>query len=205
MKLILGLGNPGDTYYNTRHNLGFMVLDHFLQNQAPPETSWSEEKTLKSITASFLAKTMIGEAKILLAKPQTYMNNAGMAVALLTRYFAIASEDVFVLHDDIDLPLGSLRIRRGGSSAGHHGVDSVMKALDTDQFWRFRLGIGHPKRHGDVNVEKRVIHNVEDFVIAPFASDEQGKVRKLIKHAAAGLYIAVKDGIEKAANIYNTK
>lgn len=205
MKLILGLGNPGEKYHNTRHNLGFLVLDHFLQNQAPSQTTWSEEKALHSMTAVFLLPTVSGEEKILLAKPQTYMNNSGSAAAALIRYFAIASEDVFVLHDDIDLPLGSLRIRCGGSSAGHHGVDSVMKALNTDQFWRFRLGIGHPKRHGELRVAKRMQHNVEDFVIAPFASDEQGTVRALIKHAAAGLYIAVKDGIEKAANIYNTK
>jgi len=137
MKLIVGLGNPGEKYENSRHNLGFVVLDALLQKLTPVEkTVWQEEKKSNSLIAK------VGD--LILAKPQTFMNASGFAVKKLNTKYQILNTELWVVHDDIDLPLGKIKIRKGGGSAGHRGIDSIAKELETHDFVRFRLGIGHP-------------------------------------------------------------
>jgi peptidyl-tRNA hydrolase, PTH1 family len=147
MKLIVGLGNPGEKYENTRHNVGFMVLEHLLKNLEPVNKSnWATDKKLKSEIFSLEYKTKKGESeKIILAKPLTYMNNSGLAISLIMSYYKIKPIDVWVVHDELDLPLGFIKIRFGGGAAGHHGIESIMEIIKTDKFWRFRMGIGLPK------------------------------------------------------------
>ena len=137
MKLIVGLGNPGAKYQQTRHNLGFMVLDKLGEKLTPVEkTFWQESKKFNAL----LLKT----EKAILMKPQTFMNASGIAVAKVANFYKIKPQDIWIIHDEVDLPLGKTRIRLGGGTAGHRGIESIIKQLGHDQFIRFRLGIGHP-------------------------------------------------------------
>lgn len=216
MKLIVGLGNPGEKYVNTRHNLGFMVADRFLKDVTPSKQSWSEEKKLKSLLATidFPLNPNTAE-KVILVLPQIFMNNSGEAVARITSFYKILPEDVWILNDDLDLPLGALKIRFGGAAAGHHGVESIIAHLGTDKFWRFRLGIGTTKQYIDRSAEagdgkmhdvaKIYVHDAADFVLGNFTSHEQTEVKKLLKNGVEALEIALKKGLKTAQNRFNTK
>jgi len=176
MKLIVGLGNPGEKYAKTRHNLGFMVVDKFLRKLTPSQkTVWQESKKFNSLVAK------VGD--VLLVKPQTMMNASGFAVAKIADFYKIKPEDIWIIHDDVDLPLGELKIRSGGAAAGHHGVESIIKHLGTDKFVRFRLGIGHPGRGADGLVEK--------YVLREFGINEKAKVKRMIKKTVKALRLAV--------------
>jgi PTH1 family peptidyl-tRNA hydrolase len=200
MKLIVGLGNPGEKYENTRHNLGFSVIDHLLKELGTSKVEWDHSSKLKSDIALFT----IHDEKILLAKPQTYMNNSGTAVQLLVNFYKIELQDIWIVYDELDLPLGSIKIRFGGAAAGHHGVESIMEAIGTDQFWRFRLGIGesHDKMHA---ISKQEVHDAKDYVLDQFHSNEAGKAREMIKRGADALRTAFEKGMETAMNRFNTK
>ena len=198
--MIVGLGNPGMKYENTRHNLGFLVADHVIKDFGTSKIDWNHSSKLKSDIAAF----EIQHEKVIIAKPQTYMNNSGMAVQLLKDFYKIGTQDIWIVHDELDLPLGSMKIRLGGAAAGHHGVESIMEAIGTDKFWRFRLGIGlsHDKTHP---VGRQEFHDAKDYVLGTFHSVEAGKVREMIKKAADALQIALEKGMEIAMNRYNTK
>jgi PTH1 family peptidyl-tRNA hydrolase len=197
MKLIVGLGNPGEKYEQTRHNLGFMAVDRFMKDfEAVERSEWTENGKFKSWIVDLNWQPKEGEMeRVILAKPQTYMNNSGMAVGLIASFYKIVPEDVWVVHDELDLPLGAMRIRFGGAAAGHHGVESVIEGLGTDKFWRFRLGIGSDHFAG----------GVEDYVLSPFGEVGYGKARELIKHTADAISFALEKGLEKAMNKCNTK
>lgn len=216
MKLIVGLGNPGEKYENTRHNLGFRVVDHVLQHLSSDEKSiWNIEKKLKSHIALSEFKKKNGESeKVILVKPQTFMNLSGEAVQLVVAYYKIAPEDTWIVYDELDLPVGFLKIRFGGAAAGHHGVESIIEKLSTDKFWRFRLGIGASRArsgriaHEDGEVHamgRQEIHDAENFVIGSFEQGEQGKVRELIKHASKAIEYALEKDLDAAMNRFNTK
>ena len=160
MKLVVGLGNPGEEYKNTRHNLGFMVMDEL-------GLKWEDSKRFKSL----IAKT----ENLIFVKPQTYMNNSGQAISAAAEYFKINPENIIIVYDELDLPLGKVRIRKGGSAAGHHGVESVIEALRADQFQRVRLGIGPANG------------SPEKFVLEPFLSSEKLKVKKMIQEAVSAI------------------
>lgn len=200
MKLIVGLGNPGEQYANTRHNLGFLVLDHLLRALGTSKVAWTSSNKNKSDIAIFT----LNEGKVLLAKPQTFMNNSGAAVQLLVQFYKIEPEDLWIVYDELDLPLGSIKIRFGGAAAGHHGVESVMEKIGTDKFWRFRLGIGesHDKTHA---LGRQQIRDAKEFVLDQFHSAEKGKARELIKRGSEALQCAMEKGIETAMNRFNTK
>jgi peptidyl-tRNA hydrolase, PTH1 family len=201
MKLIVGLGNPGEKYEGTRHNLGFMAVDHFLKDaKSAKEAVWSANPKLKSEIATI----DLNSEKIILAKPQTFMNNSGLAVSLLLNYYKVEPSDLWVVYDELDLPVGSLKIRFGGAAAGHHGVESVMEKIGTDKFWRFRMGIGvsHDKERA---VGRQNFKDARDFVLGGFKRGDQGKIRELIKHSAKALQMALDKGIEAAMNRFNTK
>lgn len=215
MKLIVGLGNPGKQYEKTRHNLGFMAVEQFLKDFEPvAKTVWENSENLKSDIVELEWQPRQGKLeRVILAKPKTYMNNSGLAIKQILRYYDIKIlSDVWVSHDDIDLPLGSLRIRLGGAAAGHHGVESIIKQLGTDRFWRFRLGIGVRRSHfqRDEGVKKHamsrdVVKNVEDYVLSPFKGREWGRVKNLIKRGSNALQTALEEGLDVAMNRFNTK
>lgn len=205
MKLIVGLGNPGEKYISTRHNLGFMVVEHFLKDfQSAKNTLWENSSKFKSDIAQIEWQPQHGTLeKVILAKPQTYMNNSGLAISLISQYLNISISDIWVIHDDIDLPLGAMKIRFGGASAGHHGVESIMKHLHTDKFWRFRMGTG--LKNQKLNIKNQKLRNVEDFVLSGFTGGEKGKVKHLIKRGVNAIETSLEYGLEKAMNRFNTK
>jgi len=207
MKVIVGLGNPGEKYEKTRHNLGFMVLDRFLKDfKNVSESVWSEKEKFKSRLFEINFRSQKGkEEKIILAKPKTYMNNSGLAVSLLLSYFKLQPFDIWVVHDDIDLPLGSIRIRLGGSSGGHKGVASIIDSIGTEKFWRFRLGIGHPKKIQDSKSKTQNLRKVDDFVLSSFTQKEAGELRKVIKQGSKAIAEALENGLDKAMNKFNAK
>lgn len=204
MKLIVGLGNPGEKYVNTRHNAGFMAVNQLLKDLGTNTDDWSSNSKLKSDIASFTLKSESGEEKIILAKPQTFMNESGQAVSLLMSYYKVESDDLWLVYDELDLPMGTLKIRHGGAAAGHRGVGSVMDSIGTDQFWRFRMGIGvsHSKEEP---IGKQFIRDAADFVLDNFSQAEQGKLREMIKHTAQAVQTGVEKGLETAMNRFNTK
>lgn len=194
MKLIVGLGNPGEQYRGTRHNLGFAVLDEYAKKHLGPEIIWGVEKKFK-------AEILKLNNDVWLVKPQTYMNNSGIAVRLLTTYYKVPTANLIVIHDDLDLPLGKIKIRKGGSAAGHHGVESIINSLKDDKFVRVRLGIGnlhvlrseHDRQHVDV----------EHFVLEDFISTEKPKAKQMMKHALLAIELLLQKGLEVAQNQYN--
>jgi PTH1 family peptidyl-tRNA hydrolase len=189
MILIVGLGNPGEKYAKTRHNLGFWVLDEFLRKKTPvAKTVWQKD----NLTNSLLAR--VGD--LVLAKPQTMMNASGFAVARLTRRYTLDASRLWVVHDDIDLPLGKLKIRQGGASAGHKGVESIIKQLGTDQFVRFRLGISHP---GPGSSEDEV----SGYVLSFFSAKEKKEIKRLVKKTIKAIEVGLQFGPETAMSRFN--
>lgn len=199
MKLIVGLGNPGDKFQYTRHNIGFMVVEKFVKNRLPLPPSQNAWKGDTKFSAQICKLN-----DCLVVKPQIYMNYSGAAVLSLVNYFKITPSDIWVIHDDIDLPLGKIRIRRGGASAGHHGIDSIIKNLHSEDFFRFRLGIGRGKldlkKTSDQNLHRR---DVEKFVVSIFRDNEAGEAKKLIKKGVEALETALDKGIGKTMNRFN--
>ncbi len=215
MKLIVGLGNPGEQYEQTRHNLGFLTLDSLLKDITPlKESKWDKDAKMKSeIFLSVWQPKKGKNERIILAKPDTYMNNSGMAVRLMLDYYKVEIQDLWVVHDDLDLPLGKLKIRFGGAGAGHHGVEHIINTLGTDKFWRFRLGIGNPRHSIDrkdaQGVEKMIgrrhVGDAKEFVLGSFTDREWSTAKKLIKDTVKSLQAALESGLESAMNRFNTK
>lgn len=205
MKLIVGLGNPGEQYEKTRHNLGFMIVEHFLHDFEPvAKTVWDNRKEFKADISEINWKPKVGaEEKVILAKPKTYMNNSGMSVRLIADYFKISSDNIWIVNDELDLPMGSMKIRFGGAAAGHHGVESIIDSLSNDKFWRFRMGIGISHHHDEM--AKHNVQNAEDYVLHTFTSHERSALKKLIKRGSDALEAALEKGIEQAQNQFNTK
>lgn len=192
MKLIVGLGNAGEQYENTRHNLGFEVVDTLLHKLEIPPNDWQNNSKSKCLICKYKGES----EELIFAKPQTFMNNSGMGVKALMDFYKVKSADVVIIHDDIDLKLGQLKVRIGGSSAGHKGVASIIEKLGTDNFIRIRLGIAPEERHG-------LAKNVDKFVISPFDRHEKSKIKHMIKRAVLALEILLKDGIGPAQNQFN--
>lgn len=203
MKLIVGLGNPGEKYAKTRHNLGFVILDHFLKDlESAKNTVWEDNKKFKSDIFVLDYQPKKGSIeKVVLAKPNTFMNNSGQAVTLISSFYKIKPEDIWIVHDELDLPIGMMKIRFGGAAAGHHGVESILEALKTDKFWRFRMGIGESKQHD--GIAKHKFNKATEFVVDTFTPHETGTVKHLIKKGAQSLSIALEKGLTTAMNRFN--
>ncbi|MBU1102532.1 aminoacyl-tRNA hydrolase [Patescibacteria group bacterium] len=197
MKLIVGLGNPGLNYAKTRHNLGFLAVD-YLKQEAGILGDWRPDDKFKTA----LAEGQVGEEKIILAKPQTMMNLSGLAAKSLTDYYKIAPEDLWVIHDDMDLPLGVLRISQGSGSAGHKGVHSIIDVLKTKNFVRFRLGI-HPVGQTFFTCLFKRLKSNEKFVLQKFSKQEETNVQEVIGKTRQAIQLALKEGLEKAKNQFN--
>lgn len=190
MVLIVGLGNPGKKYEKTRHNLGFMVVEVLAKKWLPVEKrKWQFDQKSNS-------ELIIHNSQFLLVKPQTFMNASGYAVKKLASSFELQISDIYAIYDDLDLPLGKLKIRKGGGTAGHRGLESIVKELEAADFVRFRLGIGHP---GPGSSEKEV----ESYVLSPFGRREKSAVRKMIKKTLSAIETALKEGLEVAMNRFN--
>ncbi|TSC88075.1 MAG: peptidyl-tRNA hydrolase, PTH1 family [Microgenomates group bacterium Gr01-1014_7] len=184
MKIIVGLGNPEDKYKSVRHNLGFMAVDK-LVSSIKYEVLWEDNKKFKSQIARV-------SPELLVAKPQTYMNNSGMAVKLLADYYKVSPADIVIIYDELDLPLGKIKVRLGGAAAGHHGVESIIDALGTDQFIRVRLGIGNLRTQSSEHKHAHV--NAEKFVLEPFMHSEKAQVKHMIKQAIKLLHKIITTG-----------
>lgn len=185
MILIVGLGNPGAKYGKTRHNLGFRVADLL-----------AERWNFGHYDSRFNGEIGNGQAhgqRILLLKPQTFMNLSGASVAAVAGFQKIKPEDIWLIHDDLDLPLGKLRLRVGGSSGGHNGVASVIDRLGSPEFARFRMGVGRPTTQLPI----------EDYVLHPFGPEEKPLADEMIVKAADAVEAALKDGLTHAMNVYN--
>jgi len=191
MIIIVGLGNPGKKFQKTRHNLGFMAIDN-LQLTIEKFSDW---KNIKKLQAK-ISKGEINSQKVLLAKPLTFMNLSGKSVKTLitTRPGRVEIKDLWVIHDDIDLPLGKIRIVKNRGSAGHKGVKSIIKESGTKNFVRFRIGIqpkfGKPK-------------NPEKFVLQKFNKGEEKIVEEVVKKTAEAIEITFKKGLGTAMNEFN--
>lgn len=196
MKLIIGLGNPGREYENTRHNIGFMVVEHLAKELGTGAPTWEKDEKKNVLTSR------IGD--VLLVKPQTFMNKSGFAVKALLDFYKLNQDDVWVIHDDIDLPLGKIRIREKGGSAGHNGVESIMAELKTDVFLRFRMGIGRGKESTGKQTDKNLHHRtVISFVLSRFRQGEGGALKHLVKNGTAAVRIALEEGTDRAMNRFN--
>lgn len=166
MLLIVGIGNPGTQYKNTRHNAGFLAVDYLADYYSIP-------LSLKKNFNAEIGHGVINGDKVLLAKPLTYMNLSGSAVQALFSYYKIAPSNLCVVHDEIDLPLGKVKLKFGGSSAGHNGLKSIDSCLGNN-YYRIRIGIGRP--------DKSDLIEVSDYVLGNFTSEEQAVITSSIKH-----------------------
>lgn len=195
MKLIVGLGNPGKKYERTRHNLGFAVVEGLVQK-------WNVSPHAKKKFSSRLFFQR--QKELILVQPQTMMNASGFAVKKIVDFYQIEPAEVWVIHDDLDLPLGKIRIRRGGGTAGHRGIDSIVAQLGTADFVRFRLGIGRPLRGGkQLAVETPDKKEVDDYVLAPFKATEKKLARKMIDQAVEAVNLALKENLKAAMTRFN--
>lgn len=192
LKLIVGLGNPGKEYEATRHNIGFRVVDRIASEAGVP--------VRKKSCSSRWAEIRRAQGSFVVAKPLTFMNRSGEAVAALVRKFGIQpSGGLLVIVDDADLPFGRFRIRPSGSSGGHKGLESILRDLDTSAFNRFRIGVGRPGRAGEAAGEE----GLRDYVLDPFSEDEQIVLPELLKTAAEASLLWMDQGATAAMNKFN--
>jgi len=192
MKLIVGLGNPGRYYVNNRHNVGFKCVDLFAREHGIPLTQRGAR--------SKLGTGEVAGIRIVLAKPQTFMNLSGEAVSALVRRYKLSPQDILVIHDDLDLPLGKIRIREKGSSGGHNGLKSVIAHLGTQDFPRIRVGIA-PNESSDGNAAPEV--DAVEHVLSDFTEEERTVMREIYPRVAAAIECVLSEGIAAAMNQYN--
>ena len=187
MKLIAGLGNPGKQYATSRHNIGFLVINRLAK------ANGIELKGRKF--KSRLGKGEVEGQSVILAKPQTFMNLSGEAVSAIAQYYKIIPQDIIIVHDDLDIPFGSLKIKTKGGSGGHHGLDSIIALLHDDQFLRVRIGIGKPPDERDE----------ADFVLSPFNDLESAQLETVIDQANNCLGMLITHDPEFAMNKFHRR
>jgi len=185
MKLIIGLGNPGKKYQKTRHNVGFMVLDELVGKE-----NWSENKNAKAQ----YSKTDLDGQRVELLKPMTYMNESGYAAGYASKKHGLKPKDILVVYDDIDLPLGKIRIGQFESAGGHKGVQSIIDHLRTNDFIRFRVGIKNDK------ADKQP---AEKFVLKKFSRSEKELLNKTVKSTAKAIKMSLTKSLDQAMNEFN--
>jgi PTH1 family peptidyl-tRNA hydrolase len=188
--LIIGLGNPGDEYKNTRHNLGREIVELFRKQHELPdfrfEKKWNAE----------LSESKVSKSKVITALPNTFMNKSGAAASPIAKFFKIKPDHIILIHDDADIPFGFGKLSFDKRSGGHKGAESVIKALKTTSFWRFRIGIG-----GKASASRRI--PAEKLVLKKFTPDEQKIAKKIMKRTIDALEQTVTEGPERAMNGYN--
>lgn len=186
MKLIIGLGNPGEEYRNTRHNMGFSAIDCLAQKH---------EITVKKLKHhALIGEGNIDGERVVLAKPMTYMNASGEAVAALVHWYKTEPTDLLVIYDDMDLPFGQLRLRESGSAGGHNGMKSILLHLGTDRFLRLRIGIGRPKQNDTVG-----------YVLGGLNTEEKATLDSLLVCTCDAVDTWIKGGAALAMNRFNRR
>jgi PTH1 family peptidyl-tRNA hydrolase len=184
--LIVGLGNPGRKYQLNRHNVGFMLVSRIAERL--------EEKFSRMESRALVAKTTYGGHRVLLAKPQTYMNLSGQSVGPLVRYYKVPLDHLLVTYDDVDLPLGTIRMRLIGGSAGQKGMNSIIKNLGTQEFPRLRLGIGRPPGR----------MSAANYVLQDFSPEEFDFISITLDRATEAIMLYITEGLEEAMNRFNS-
>jgi PTH1 family peptidyl-tRNA hydrolase len=184
MKAIIGLGNPGLKYRNTKHNVGFMLLDRIVKEK---------DCAYRSDFRGKIAEVRENGKRFFFLKPYTYMNLSGLAVSQLVNYYKIPAKDILVLHDDMDLPLGKMRLRSKGSAGGHNGLKSIIAELGTQDFWRLKIGVGRPTEHLDV-----VSH-----VLSGFSKEEIKVLAEVLENAHQAALLWLDDKGTEAMNRFN--
>lgn len=184
--LVVGLGNPGAKYESTRHNMGFLVVDKLAQNE--------KLKFNKLRFKAWTATWEVGGEKVLLMKPQTYMNLSGEAVGQAARFYKIPADHVLVISDDISLPAGKLRIRAGGSAGGHNGLKNIIQHLGTDRFPRIKVGVGSPQQ---------AEHDIADWVTGKPMGEDQKVIIEALDKAVAAIPVLIGQGVDRAMNRFN--
>lgn len=192
IKLVIGLGNPGQKYEQTRHNIGFLVMDrlaHTYGAQMVNHLKWR----------AHVAK--VPGSGIILMKPQTFMNESGQSVGAAMRFYKWQPEQILVVYDDVSLPFGSLRFRMAGSAGGHNGIKSIISHLGSDRFPRLKLGIGNAMQEQ----KQKAGGSLTGHVLGKFSTDEQNQLENTLATAAEAVQFALAEGVESAANSFNTK
>jgi peptidyl-tRNA hydrolase, PTH1 family len=193
MKLVVGLGNPGFLYARNRHNIGFMCVNHLARMQR-----------IHFDRRQGYARTglgNIGPQRVVLARPQIFMNSSGDSVHRLVQLLKITPADLVVIHDDLDLPLGKVRLRLGGSSGGHKGIESIIARLGSRDFYRARVGIGRPEIDGDRPAEKE--EAVIGYVLSDFTGEERKRVEAVLPEVSGAVVSLLTEGLAAAMNRYN--
>ena len=185
MKLIVGLGNPGAEYDNTRHNIGFDVIDELSRKHNIPVRSMEKH--------GLVGKGMIGSDKVMLVKPQTFMNISGVCVAGLVDYYSLDMEDVIIIYDDVTLDIGKIRLRPHGSAGGHNGIKNIIAQLGTQNFQRIKVGVGEKPKGWDL----------ADYVLGHFSKEDRGLVDDALKRAAGAVELMVQGEVDQAMNQFN--
>lgn len=186
MKLIAGLGNPGPQYHNTRHNIGFLGLDT-LASAFSPEQKFENNKKLHA--------EIIKTEQVILAKPQTFMNLSGRAIAAIATFYKILPQDIWIIHDEVDIELGRIKIQKGGGSAGHNGIKSIIEALGTAEFIRWRIGVDKPAAEEN--------KDTADYVLEDFTQNEVRILPELGNKVQESVIYALKNDIIASMNKYN--
>ncbi len=187
MFLVVGLGNPGEKYENLRHNIGFKAIDYLANQLNVPLNKIGCKAVYGSV--------IINGEKIILAKPQTYMNLSGESVLDLSNYFKVELDKIIIIYDDIDLKAGDIRIRPKGSAGTHNGMKSIIYQLQSDSFTRVRVGVSPPPEGWDL----------KDYVLSKFTEEEKDQIENSIKDAADAVQLIIKDGVSAAQQVYNKK
>lgn len=186
MKIIIGLGNIGTKYENTRHNAGFMVIDELAKKC---NMEFNQEKF-----SAYFSKAKVHGEDVVLLKPTTYMNNSGFALRQCLDFYKASIDDVIVIYDDVDLPVGKLRLRQKGSAGGHNGIKSIIQCGFSNEFDRIRVGIGKDSKIPII-----------DWVLSKFRDEEKEELSKAIKTAADAAYYSIDHTFDKTMNLYNKK
>jgi PTH1 family peptidyl-tRNA hydrolase len=193
MKLIVGLGNPGFLYARNRHNIGFMCVSHLAKlHRIPFDRKQGAARTGIGNIARY---------KVVVARPQTYMNASGESVSALLKRLNVAPSDLIVIHDDLDLPVGKIRLRLGGSSGGHKGIDSIISHIGTRDFYRIRVGIGRPDGSESSDAAKEEV--VIAYVLNDFTTEERKIIDETIPQVCEAIVRLLAEGLNAAMNKYN--
>ncbi len=191
--VIMGLGNPGPAYAGTRHNVGFRCADDFALRHGV--------RFARNACGAQLAELELADAHVVIAKPRTFMNLSGRSALALTHALGISPENLVVVYDDVDLPLGRLRVRPSGGSGGHNGVRSILEALDTDKFPRVRVGIGRPDEPGSTGWSEA---SLIDYVLTSFTAEQETIIEEAISRVSDILDCIVEEGIDAAMSRFNS-
>jgi PTH1 family peptidyl-tRNA hydrolase len=187
MWLVAGLGNPGNKYLLTRHNVGFMAIDYYLYGIGSPP----EKKEHKSLTYSF----KLEDEKVLMAKPQTYMNDSGQAIQALSHFYKVPTQKIVIIHDDIEQPFQQLKLHYKRGHGGQNGIRDIHEKMGSNAYYRIRVGVGRPDGNKDVS----------SHVLSPFSKDEQKALPDVLERISEGLETLICEGFDKAATQLNQK